>query len=442
MNFWRFTDPASLADSPTIAGEYDIALVMLSIVLASLSGITALQISSRIHDVPEPARKRMWLIAGATAMGCGIWSMHFTAMLAYAMPIPMHYNLALTLLSLVPAILGSAAALYCMSRPSTTLADPRLQLGALLMAVGIGSMHYTGMEAMRMPAQLVYSPFYFALSLVVAHLLAMIAIYTRSLLQRTDASDSGAAAVAGGILMGLAVAGMHYTAMYAASFYQLPNSGFNHTGVSHTILAAAIGGFIFLVLALTILVAWAENFKFVADLHSRHNVVTGLYNRSYFTELLEDRLEQNHTAKPQITLIIIGLDNFKSSDSLVDGRIANAVLQQSSRLLQDSLPDDALLGHLTGDEFAIALNTQAQPDDARALVNVLLDLLETPVEAAGRPIDCRAHAGLSNSNKTQRVETLIIEAQMAMRIARRTNERCCIYSPELIDRDLRLNFAG
>lgn len=151
-------------------------------------------------------------------MGCGIWAMHFNGMLAFYLPIPVSYGVGVTLLSLVPAILGSGAAIYFMAH--TELGWKGLQFGALLMAVGIGTMHYTGMEAMHMEGIMRYDFILFCLSIVVADVLAMLAIYIRFVLGQRFSLPMYWILPVAAVVMGNAVAGMHYTAMAAAEFLQ------------------------------------------------------------------------------------------------------------------------------------------------------------------------------------------------------------------------------
>src|SRR5260370_40978277 len=89
-------------------------------------------------------------------MGGGIWSMHFTAMLALFMPMPVSYDFGLTLFSLVVAIGVTAVGFFMIgARQATAL---QFVLSGIFMGIGIVAMHYTGMAAMRMPADLRHDP--------------------------------------------------------------------------------------------------------------------------------------------------------------------------------------------------------------------------------------------------------------------------------------------
>ena len=100
-----------------ITGTYDPYLVALSILVAGFASYAALDLGGRVAPAQGPTR-RIWLSAAALIMGGGIWSMHFVAMLAFMLPMPMSYDVGLTVLSLILAILAASAAFYVISRPA------------------------------------------------------------------------------------------------------------------------------------------------------------------------------------------------------------------------------------------------------------------------------------------------------------------------------------
>jgi NO-binding membrane sensor protein with MHYT domain len=132
-----------------LMGTYEWRLVVLSYIVAVVASYTALDLAGRVTASRGRAR-RVWLFGGAFAMGAGIWSMHFTAMLAFSLPIPVTYDAPMVLLSLVAAMIASGFALFVVSRESLSL--ERLLVSGLPMGIGIATMHYSGMAALRMPA--------------------------------------------------------------------------------------------------------------------------------------------------------------------------------------------------------------------------------------------------------------------------------------------------
>src|SRR5882762_159427 len=192
-----------------VTGTHDPYLVALSILVACVASYTAIDLGGNVRAARRLAR-RAWLAAAATTMGGGIWSMHFVAMLAFSMPIPMSYDIGLTALSLVVAILVTGGGFYVISRQS---ASPlHLVLSGIFMGLGIVAMHYIGMAAMQGHAELSYDQLFVALSVVIAIGAATAALWLA--FRTTDIWQKLIAA----LVMGLAISGMHYTAMRGAIF--------------------------------------------------------------------------------------------------------------------------------------------------------------------------------------------------------------------------------
>jgi len=198
-------------------GAYEPWLVSLSILIAVLAAFVALSISSRIVAAASWRARWVWTGAGALSMGGGIWAMHFIGMLAFSLPCGISYDPLGTLLSIIPGVLASWVALLVISRDTEPSAK-RLVAGAVLMGAGIGAMHYSGMAAMRAEAVIRYEPGTVLISVVVAVVLAFISLTVRFRLRRYPALTR-VATVGAAVIMGLAVAGMHYCAMQASVFF-------------------------------------------------------------------------------------------------------------------------------------------------------------------------------------------------------------------------------
>jgi len=205
-------DPALLT-----YGIYNPWLVILSLLVASFSSAMGLQMAGQAARASRPALRLAALATGSLALGCGVWAMHFIGMLAFNLCTPVSYDPAITLASMLPSIAASTVALSLLGRKEIGLR--KLLVGGVLVGAGIGAMHYTGMAAMRSALQLRYDPWMFGLSIVVAVALATLALYVRFGLQglRGRLGEAGSVLIAG-VIMGCAIAGMHYTGMAAARF--------------------------------------------------------------------------------------------------------------------------------------------------------------------------------------------------------------------------------
>jgi NO-binding membrane sensor protein with MHYT domain len=241
---WRpfFGHGSYTAIPMVVTGTHNPYLVVLSILIASFASYTALDLAGHVGTARGLAR-RVWLVAAAITMGGGIWSMHFVAMLAFVMPIAMSYDIGLTTLSLVVAIVVTGVGFSVISRQG---ASPlRLVLSGIFMGLGIAAMHYTGMAAMRGHAELRYGWLFVALSLVIAIVASTAALW---LAFRT--SDLGQKLV-GAVVMGLAISGMHYTGMKAAIFtaHRPVHEAQANASLDQTSLALAVAGITFVILA-------------------------------------------------------------------------------------------------------------------------------------------------------------------------------------------------
>ncbi|MFN7134268.1 MAG: MHYT domain-containing protein, partial [Myxococcales bacterium] len=195
---------------------YDPLLVALSIAIAILASYTALDLARSVTLARGRAR-HLWLVAGSLAMGAGIWSMHFVGMLAaHVHGVTMAYDVPLLIVSVLAAFVGSALALYTVSRSSPTTVS--LAVGGLAMGAAIAGMHYLGMASMRMEATLVWNVPLVVLSLVIAAASAFAALWMAFRFRAEESPAGVRHRLLGGTLMGIAISGMHYTAMAACTF--------------------------------------------------------------------------------------------------------------------------------------------------------------------------------------------------------------------------------
>ncbi|MGB6429656.1 MAG: response regulator [Candidatus Acidiferrales bacterium] len=245
-----------LVSEVPMVSSYDYRLVVLSVFIAMLASYAALDLSGRVASARGRARL-LWLSGGATAMGIGIWSMHYIGMLAFRLPVPVQYDWPTVLLSLLAAVLASAVALFVVSRAKMGLLHAAV--GSIFMGGGIAAMHYIGMAAMRAPALCHYSPPIVNLSVVLAIVISFVALWLTFYFRGVRSPGVGLKIVCA-MIMGAAIPVMHYTGMAAASFTPavLSRQELLHS-VSVSILGAAgISVVTFNVLGLVFLTSLAD----------------------------------------------------------------------------------------------------------------------------------------------------------------------------------------
>lgn len=243
--------------------SYDVILVLLSVLVAMLASYCALDCAGRVVSA-EGRVARIWLVFGAFAMGIGIWSMHFIGMLAFSLPTRLAYDPALTAASLGIAVvtagfaLGIVGYLAVINRTEVDVAV--LAAGGVLMGAGICGMHYTGMAAMQMTPPIIYAPLPYAASMVIAVVASAAALWLSFRQLSEPAGRRVVFRLLSAIVMGLAIAGMHYTGMAAAQF--APNAICavpDTSNFSNTEFAYAISAGVLMILGITLAASRAES---------------------------------------------------------------------------------------------------------------------------------------------------------------------------------------
>jgi two-component system, sensor histidine kinase and response regulator len=247
-----------MMNSPEFAmtGFYDCRLVVVSVLIAMMASYAALDLAGRVTSARGVVRG-VWLSGGAVAMGMGIWAMHYVGMLAFRLPVPVEYDWPTVLLSLLAAILASAIALFVVSRQEMGLF--RAIIGSIFMGSGIAGMHYIGMAAMRVPAMCHYSRVIVEISVALAMVISLAALWL-TFQFRGQTKSGGWRKALSAVVMGAAVPVMHYTGMAAASFTA---SKTGEGSLTHALSISSLGmvGIIivtFMVLGLTVLTSLVD----------------------------------------------------------------------------------------------------------------------------------------------------------------------------------------
>ncbi|MBF2057370.1 MAG: integral membrane sensor protein [Cyanobacterium sp. T60_A2020_053] len=195
---------------------YNIPLVILSAIVAIGAGYFTIEMSNEI-TVNKGLERWTWLGISAATMGMGIWGMHFIAMTAFSINTEINYDFGIVFLSLLAAVAGSFQGLYIITQPIVT--TKTLLAGSITMGAAIAGMHYIGMAAMRVAANVSYDPILFVLSVIIAIVVSFAAMkIVISLRQGQFASRYALYKTIASLIMGGAVLSMHYTGMAAANF--------------------------------------------------------------------------------------------------------------------------------------------------------------------------------------------------------------------------------
>ena len=198
-----------------MTSTYNYWMVALSLAIAICASYTALDLAGRASAATVGRSRLTWLVGGAVSMGLGIWAMHYIGMLAFKLPVPINYHITTVVVSLAAAVLASAVALFVATRSTWSWGGS--VAASIVMGVGIASMHYIGMAAMRVQAMMQWNYAIVTLSVVIAIVVSLVAMWL-AFRFRGEMRAMAPLKIASACVMGIAVVAMHYTGMAAATF--------------------------------------------------------------------------------------------------------------------------------------------------------------------------------------------------------------------------------
>jgi diguanylate cyclase (GGDEF)-like protein len=408
-----------------LSGSYSATLVVFSFVVAILASYTALNMAGRVARSTGRSA-RIWLAGGSFAMGFGIWSMHFVGMLAFSLPIALSYDLFYTALSLLIAIASSAFALWlvCLSR----LPVLRLGLGAVLMGLGIASMHYTGMHAMLMNPGIRYDSGLMALSILIAILASGAALWIAFRL-RSDEQHVLFKRIGASLLMGVAIVGMHFTGMAAAEFPVGSHCGAMDSGIETHWLAGLVIVISLAVFAIALVISMLDARTHVlahslSEANSEllklalHDSLTGLPNRVLLGDRLEQAIQNGSRGNQRFAVLFMDLDGFKAINDVYGHTVGDLLLSEVARRINKAKRVQDTAARLGGDEFVLLVDL-AEPEDAAALAQRLVEGIGRVYPIARHALHVSTSIGIAMfPNDGATAHALMINADSAMYYAK------------------------
>ena len=423
-----------------LTGTYNVWLVLASLLIAIFASYTALDLAGRVSEAKGRAA-RWWLFGGSSAMGIGIWSMHFLGMLAFMLPMPMSYDPLITLLSLLIAIASSAFALWMVC--GENLSSFQLGVGAVLMGGGIAAMHYTGMAAMRMQPGIRYIPSLFILSIVIAVTASGTALWIAFRLRKHSSFIKRLRAGAS-VIMGIAIAGMHYTGMAAAEFPKNSVCAAGGSGVSSTWMAPLIIVFALCVLSVALIVSWLdfrasilasalENANQELQFLAMHDGLTQLPNRLLLEDRLDQEMENAKRSGRPFSVLFLDLDGFKNVNDAFGHQVGDQLLIEISKRIRSIVRTRDTVARIGGDEFVLLADTE-EPGDAANLADKLIAAIESPVVISGNDCQVSTSIGIAIYDSEASGELLLKKADTAMYHAKALGRNTyCFYEISMND---------
>ena len=362
---------------------WDSGLVIASVFIAFLASFSALDTVARVTD-SRGMKALLWLVGGGAAMGIGIWSMHFIGMMAMHFTMPMRYNPSETVFSIVVAVLGSIIALWAVFRHNQfTLTN--LLLGSIILGTSVVAMHYTGMAGLRINQPIIWQKTPVIISIVIAYSASAVALWLAFRLRNNDAGVLNRRFIAA-LVMGAAIAGMHYTGMYAAHFdttmQVIPG------GLGSQRLTIWVFMFTLVILGSNLFGAMIESQLRVSRMASKlkqtneelrqmalHDPLTNLANRTLFEDKLNDYIQRAKQNASSFSLLYMDLDGFKMVNDAYGHDIGDKLLVEVAKRLNEAVNPNDILARVGGDEFVLLSHASSEAEASR-LAETLVAAIE------------------------------------------------------------------
>lgn len=405
-------------------------MVCLSIALAIVVSYTSINLASRISST-EGRAARAWLVGGTLSMGIGIWSVHFIAVLALDLPIDLTYDLATTIASLAIALLTSGFALALVGRHEPS--QVRLTLGSLVMGLGVASVAYLALSAIRVSPRIDYETHWIGAAIAIAIVASYAALRLAVRLRRGHSWRVVAKRALAALVVGSTLAAVQYVAIasitIAPEAHALPG-----TSLDDGWFAVALSLFAFGMLGLTLVTIvydayLARHLRDSAHLRqqahanahyaSRHDVLTNLPNRLALAETAEDAIAKARRDGGMFALMVMNVDRLKTINDSLGHEAGDELLRELSQRLRAVLRRSDTLAHLAGDEFAVLACDIDGAQDAERIVHKITESLSDPFIT--RKLECHASLSIGVSlfpNDGATFETLLRRADVAMRSAK------------------------
>jgi diguanylate cyclase (GGDEF)-like protein len=423
--------------------SWDPVLVGISFLVAFIASFVALDSAAKIAASNKNAAL-FWRLAGGATLGIGIWSMHFIGMLAMKMPMMMHYDFATTAVSLLVAVVTATLSIN-IAVNGNVLSLKRLCLATIILSSGVVTMHYVGMAALMMQDMIHWNYGLVGLSVIIAVVASGVGLWLAFSL-RLNSKGALINRMTAAVVMGIAIAAMHYTGMSAAEFED--QGHYMSGGVSELGLSIWVSATTLAILGVMLIISMVdsqlrtnrltENLQLLnqqLEQQARFDGLTGLANRSQIDLRLEACLQQSNITQTPFALVFMDLDRFKLVNDAWGHHVGDHLLVSVANRISACLSPKMTLARLGGDEF-ILLVPDANQGDIEDLVTRMVDCVRRPFYEAGQILQVSLSAGVSlfpQHGKT--LQELKLRADTAMyNIKQQGRNGWAIYHPEMVQK--------
>ena len=390
-------------------------LVLLAYLVACAAGFGTLDMAERVGHVEAPTARRHWRWLGAGCLAGGIWSTHFISMLAFQAPIAIHYELTMTFVSLLIALIASLFAMKTLSHPKLRLLQ--YLLASVWMGLGIALMHYVGMSAIRSQAWMYFDSWLLLASIGIAIGASLAALLLSNYLRTGAGIFHQLLKYAASLVLGAGIISMHFTGMAAmqmvvptgADLSVAPNNNPMQLGLSVAVITLlVIGSSISAALAdkklqhkerdlrrVNALLSELDQARASLQQVAHYDALTSLLNRRGFNQIFAEKVAEKTATHGMMAVIFLDIDHFKRINDSLGHDAGDQLLTVLASHIKGSVRSHADgVARFGGDEFCILISIHHR-DEARHLAQRIMQKMKEPVELAGRRMVMTTSIGIS-----------------------------------------------
>lgn len=411
-----------------IAVEHDFLSLVAALFICILGSFLTVRLFARARNNRGVARLS-WLALSAIIGGSSIWTTHFVAMMGYQAGVVSGYEPVITLLSLASAIATTGAGFAIASLSQRSLL---VEAGGAVVGLGIALMHFLGMSAYQLQADLVWDARYVYASLVLA------AVFGAMTTNRVARPFSRFCTYGGGAFLILTILATHFTGMTGLTVVPNADAGVP-TGVLHEgMLSVVVVAITLVILSLgaatyaidqQATLATVERYRHL----SLHDALTGLPNRAAFMEHIGHMIERPDERSARIAVLSFDLDRFKEINDVHGHAAGDHVLRAISARMSATLKDGEFLARMGGDEFVMVSVRHFNRNDASQLAQRIIREISQPIAWKEQVFGIGTSIGISSfPDNGETVDDVMAQADVAMYRAKAAgSNNVCFYDTSM-----------
>lgn len=404
-----------------MAGSTSLSLICFSLFVATLSSYTVLEIAERIASQDDGAQRRLWLTAGALVFGAGIWSTHFTGLMARNVAGTVGFDVLTTSTSFLLSVL---VALVLLNRATQRrLQWPLMLIDGVLLGCGLTLIYYLGPRPVTAVVPLQPSFSLTALSILLAVVTVNLCIWIIATLD-VGKSDKlkkrlGLAAAMGGSIFAL-----HWLSVASLRFGP-PEVVVVSTAMDGDSLLALVALVTLIMLAIAVVFSGAQQTRFLRTilgltnhklLHfATHDVLTGLPNRVLLTERVQHAIHVSKRSGQPFAVMFMDLDGFKAINDSLGHAVGDQLLVAVGQRIRACIRSEDMVARLGGDEFVVVMGNLPTSDVVETFAENILGVIRQEFRLDETSLRVTSSIGIAVfPNSGECVEVLLKNADAAM----------------------------